>query len=112
LRTHKDKGSFGSKRAMLEHFDGKAETKLKKDMKGKGKDDDEDDELPEEILNKVYEKAVKNDAYLPYEEKKLVTPSIWSLTLKCPNSEMDPAPQFKLTLRPYQRQALKYASPT
>jgi hypothetical protein len=52
---------------MLEHFDGKAEKRLKKDMKGKAKgdDDDDEDELDEEILSKVYERAVKNDTYLP-----------------------------------------------
>jgi hypothetical protein len=33
-----------------------------------------------------------------------------SLHADLSGSEMEPAPQFKLNLRPYQKQALKYAS--
>jgi hypothetical protein len=60
LTTHKTKDAFSSKRSILEHFDGKAERLVKKDM------DSDEDELEEEVVNKVYERATKNDAYLPY----------------------------------------------
>ncbi|KWU47480.1 hypothetical protein RHOSPDRAFT_30907 [Rhodotorula sp. JG-1b] len=52
-------------------------------------DDDEEDEMSEIQLNLVYSKAIKNDANLP---------------------ERDPPDTFALTLRPYQKQALRWMS--
>ncbi|GAA5841303.1 hypothetical protein JCM9279_000609 [Rhodotorula babjevae] len=70
-----------SKRAMLSRME-----------KGKGKagpsgSEDEEDEMNEIQLNLVYSKAIKNDASLP---------------------ERDPPDTFSLTLRPYQKQALRW----
>ncbi|BGP39099.1 DNA helicase rad5 [Rhodotorula kratochvilovae] len=69
-----------SKRAMLSRME-----------KGKGKggsgSEDEEDEMNEIQLNLVYSKAIKNDASLP---------------------ERDPPDTFALTLRPYQKQALRW----
>lgn len=100
LQQHKKKGKLNSKRAMLEHYDGKAEKRLKGDKskskgkdakdkgKGKAEEDDEDgSEVTENQVNEVFAKAVKNDLNLP---------------------EMDPPETFKLQLRPYQKQALKW----
>ncbi|BGP07126.1 DNA helicase rad5 [Rhodotorula toruloides] len=50
-------------------------------------DEEEEDELNEIQLNLVYSKAIKNDASLP---------------------ERDPPDTFALTLRPYQKQALRW----
>ncbi|GAA5986669.1 hypothetical protein JCM10908_003851 [Rhodotorula pacifica] len=50
-------------------------------------DDEEEDEMSEIQLNLVYSKAIKNDANLP---------------------ERDPPDTFSLTLRPYQKQALRW----
>ncbi|KPV77426.1 uncharacterized protein RHOBADRAFT_51281 [Rhodotorula graminis WP1] len=70
-----------SKRAMLSRME-----------KGKGKagpsgSEDEEDEMNEIQLNLVYSKAIKNDSSLP---------------------ERDPPETFSLTLRPYQKQALRW----
>ncbi|GAA6046444.1 hypothetical protein JCM3770_004927 [Rhodotorula araucariae] len=69
-----------SKRAMLSRME-----------KGKGKggsgSEDEEEEMNEIQLNLVYSKAIKNDANLP---------------------ERDPPDTFALTLRPYQKQALRW----
>ena len=109
LKKHKKKGRVDSKRAILEHYEG-TEKKLKdkkkelgdtkgkakakvKDTNGKGKgkakeeDEEEGSEMTENQVNEVFAKAVKNDANLP---------------------EMDPPSSFALTLRPYQKQALKW----
>ncbi|GJN89752.1 hypothetical protein Rhopal_002741-T1 [Rhodotorula paludigena] len=68
-----------SKRAMLSRME-------KKGSGGSGSDEEED-EMSEIQLNLVYSKAIKNDASLP---------------------ERDPPDSFALTLRPYQKQALRW----
>ncbi|GAA6012072.1 hypothetical protein JCM10207_005118 [Rhodosporidiobolus poonsookiae] len=70
-----------SKRAML--------SRLERSRAGAGGEDEEEDEMSEIQLNLVYSKATRNDASLP---------------------EMDPPGTFGLTLRPYQKQALKWMS--
>jgi DNA repair protein RAD5 len=90
LESHKAGGALDSKRSLLEHYDGAAERKLKKEMEAKkvkdeGANDDAED-MSEDQVNSVYSKAVRNDINLP---------------------EMEPSPSFKLDLRPYQKQALK-----
>ena len=99
LKRHKKKGKIDSKRSILEHYDGKAEKRLKANQakkqeemkhkgknakeKGKGKAEDEDEEeegleMSANQVNQVFAKAVRNDVNLP---------------------EMDPPDTFALTLR-------------
>ncbi|ORY91570.1 SNF2 family N-terminal domain-domain-containing protein [Leucosporidium creatinivorum] len=77
-------GGTQSKRALLERYDAGGRKKSPKSGEG---EDDESEEMSEMQLNMVYKKAVKNDANLP---------------------EMEPAPSFALSLRGYQKQALKW----
>ncbi|TNY22091.1 SNF2 family N-terminal domain-containing protein [Rhodotorula diobovata] len=80
-------GSTQSKRAMLSRLE-KGRTKGKGKAAGSGSgSEDEEDEMNEIQLNLVYSKAIKNDASLP---------------------ERDPPDTFSLTLRPYQKQALRW----
>ncbi|SGY79936.1 BQ5605_C008g05254 [Microbotryum silenes-dioicae] len=91
--SRKGKGKAGgvssspSKRAMLENYDAK--------LAGKDTGDEDEEEMStalcdlQSAIAAVYKKATKNDANLP---------------------EMDPAPTFKLELRGYQKQALKWMS--
>ena len=87
LKKHKKKGKVDSKRAILEHYDGKAEKKLKADKekkqevskskgknakdKGKGRAEEEEEEGSEVTanqVNEVFAKAVRNDVNLPEME--------------------------------------------
>ncbi|SCV70982.1 BQ2448_3744 [Microbotryum intermedium] len=85
--SRKGKGKMGavisspSKRAMLERYDAR--------FAGKDADDEDEEEMSTSAIAAVYKKATKNDANLP---------------------EMEPAPSFKLELRGYQKQALKWMS--
>ncbi|KAM0788905.1 hypothetical protein ACM66B_002987 [Microbotryomycetes sp. NB124-2] len=83
--TTKALSAFSSqtKRRMLEKMEQQSLTKTD----AGGADSDEEADISEVQLNMVYKKATKNDATLP---------------------EMDPADTFALTLRPYQKQALKW----
>ncbi|KAK4057901.1 DNA helicase rad5 [Microbotryomycetes sp. JL221] len=78
--------SFGpqSKRRMLEKMEKQQE---KQSTVKKEADSDDEADISDIQLNMVYKKATKNDASLP---------------------EMDPPDTFALTLRPYQKQALKW----
>lgn len=100
LKKHRKKGKLQSKRALLEHYDGKAEKKVKADFadddeikgksttktKGKGKEDqgkteaeeEEGTEMTGDQVNEVYARAVQKEMDLP---------------------EMDPPDTFALTLR-------------
>lgn len=73
----KGKGSSKtvSKRTMLEKYSGDVNGKGKKKAEG---DEDDEEEMDSNQLNMVYQKAIKNDAFLP---------------------EMDPPPAFALSLR-------------
>ncbi|KAK4055576.1 DNA helicase rad5 [Microbotryomycetes sp. JL201] len=80
--SNKALSTFGSqsKRRMLEKME-------QQTLKTDNGDSDEEGNISEMQLNMVYKKATKNDATLP---------------------EMDPPETFALTLRPYQKQALKW----
>lgn len=100
IRKHKKKGNLDSKRAMLEHFDGKAEKKLKagdqkgkkekevsqsksKDAKDKGKgkaeeEEEEGNEVSKNDVDQIFAKAVRNDMHLP----EMNPPSSFTLQLR------------------------------
>lgn len=93
------KGKGKSARGMLEKYDAVQKKSKKKEgsvdiaavegLESEEGIDGEGETIDQNALNLVYSKAKKNDAFLP---------------------EMDPPPSFKLELRQYQKQALKWMS--